>query len=325
MNEYASVWALAAGCILDLLFGDPHGFPHVVVAMGRLISVLERFLRPRFPATPRGEARAGALLTVLAVLAAVAVPAAVLWALDALWFPLSFAAQCFLCFQLLAARSLRDESLKVAAALREGDVHKARHALSMIVGRDTQVLDESGIIRAAVETVAENTSDGVIAPLLWMGLFGALGGCFFKAANTMDSMIAYKNKKYRWFGACAAYLDDAVNFFPARLAGLLMVLAAPLCGLHGKNAWRVFRRDRLKHESPNAAHTEAACAGALGVQLGGPAVYEGRVERKAALGDALRPVEIDDIGRAHRLLFASSALAALLALGLRAVLCALLF
>lgn len=322
MTDFASLWALAAGCVLDVLFGDPRGFPHLVVGLGHLISSLERFLRPRFPPTPRGEAAAGAFLAAITATMAAVVPAAVLTALYRLSFPLGFCVHGLICFQLLAARSLRDESRKVARALERGDLDGARRALSMIVGRETSNLDESGIIRAAVETVAENTSDGVIAPLLWMGLFGAPGGCFFKAANTMDSMIAYKNRRYRWFGACAAHLDDAVNFFPARLAGLLMVLTAPLCGLDGKNAWKAFRRDRLKHQSPNAAHTESACAGALGIQLGGKAVYEGQVEFRPTLGDDLRPPEIADIGRAHRLLFASASAAAILALALRAALCA---
>ena len=323
MTGFESFWALAAGCVLDLLIGDPHGFPHIVTGMGHLISWLESRLRPLFPAEKKGELAAGALLTLITAAVCTALPALLLRAFYRLNSAFGFAAECFLCCQLLAARSLRDESLKVARDLESGDMDKARRDLSMIVGRETKNLDEAGIIRAAVETVAENTADGVVAPLLWTGLFGTAGGCFCKAVSTMDSMIAYKNKKYLWFGACAARLDDAVCFIPARLAGLLMVLTAPLCGLDGRNAWKIFRRERLKHASPNAAHTEAACAGALDIQINGPAVYEGRVENKPFVGDPLRPVEIADIRRAHRLLFASSAASALLALALRALICSL--
>jgi adenosylcobinamide-phosphate synthase len=323
MTGLASFWALAAGCVLDLMFGDPHGFPHIVTAMGRTISQLERRLRPLFPSSKKGELTAGAILTLTTAAVWTLLPALALHALYSLNFTCGFAAECFLCWQLLAARSLHDESLKVARDLEVGELKKARHDLSMIVGRETKNLDEAGIIRAAVETVAENTADGVVSPLMWIGLFGTAGGCFCKAASTMDSMIAYKNKKYLWFGAWAARLDDAVNFIPARLAGILMVLTAPLCGLDGRNAWKIFRRDRLKHESPNAAHTEAACAGALDVQLNGPAVYEGRVEQKPFVGGPLRPVEVADIRRSHRLLFASSAVAALMALLMRGLICML--
>ena len=324
MNGWHSLIALCAGFALDLVFGDPHGFPHVVRFAGWLIAATEKKLRPLFPATKSGERFSGALLVLIVTAVCTAVPLLALRALYALSFPAGLAIESFLCYQLLAARSLRDESLPVYTALKSGDLQGARRALSMIVGRDTEVLDATGVTKAAVETVAENASDGEVAPLFWIALFGVPGGCFYKAVNTMDSMIAYKNARYRYFGTCAAVLDDIVNFVPARLAGLLMVAATGLCGYDWRGAWRVFRRDRLRHESPNSAHTEAACAGALRVQLAGPAQYEGRVEDKPFLGDPFRPVEPEDIKRAHRLLFAASGLAFCLAVLARATIVCLI-
>ncbi|WOL39951.1 adenosylcobinamide-phosphate synthase CbiB [Pyramidobacter sp. YE332] len=272
---------------------------------------------PAVPPTKWGERAAGALLALTVAAVCTALPALLLRALYARSFWTGLAAESFFCYQLLAARSLRDESRKVAAALEAGDLQSARYWLSMIVGRDTEFLDETGVVEAAVETVAENTADGVVAPLFWTGLFGVPGGCFCKAVNTMDSMIGYKNERYRRFGTAAARLDDFVNFIPARLAGLLMVAAAGLCRFDMANAWRIFRRDRLRHASPNSAHAEAACAGALRVQLAGPASYGGQVEAKPFLGDPLRPVETADIARAHKLLFATAALSFFFALALR--------
>ena len=309
MNGVYSLIALCAGFALDLALGDPHGWPHVVRFCGSVIACAEKTLRPLFPRTKRGERLAGGLLVLIVLAVCVGVPFFLLCALYGFSPIAGCAAESLLCYQLLAARALRDESLPVCEALKNGDLNGARRALSMIVGRDTAVLDETGVIKATVETVAENASDGEVAPLLWLALFGVAGGCFYKAVNTMDSMIAYKNERYRYFGTCAALLDDAVNFIPARLAGLLMVVSAGLCGFDMKNAWRIFLRDRRKHESPNSAHTEAACAGALRVRLAGPAQYEGRIEDKPFLGDDLRPVELEDIRRSHRLLFAASVLA----------------
>ena len=217
-----------------------------------------------------------------------------------------FALDTVMCWQLLAARQLCREAGKVRRALEAGQTEAARRAVSMIVGRDTDSLDPDGICRAAVETVAENTTDGVIAPLFWMLLFGAPGGFFYKSVNTMDSMIGYKNQKYLYFGRAAAKLDDLVNYVPARLSALLMTAACPLCGLDAKGAWRIFRRDRYKHASPNSAQTEAVCAGALGVRLAGDAVYGGEVRRKEYIGDGLRRIEPEDIGRACRLMYAAA-------------------
>ena len=298
--------ALAIGFVLDMIFGDPHWAPHPVRAIGKLIGALEGPLRRAFPKTERGELAAGVALVVLVV----AIPTlltVLLLRLCGLVSPwLALAAESVLCYQLLAAKALRDESMKVYAALKGGSLEDGRRAVSMIVGRDTQALDETGVVKAAVETVAENTSDGVIAPLLFLALGGAPLGMAYKAVNTMDSMVGYKNEQYLFFGRAAAKLDDVVNFIPARLAGALMCLAAPLAGGDGREAWRIFRRDRKNHKSPNSAHTEAACAGALHIQLGGPSYYFGQLVPKPTMGDALRPVELEDIPRANRLMYATA-------------------
>jgi adenosylcobinamide-phosphate synthase len=208
---------------------------------------------------------------------------------------------------MLAATSLRKESGKVYDALKKGNLAKARHAVSMIVGRDTASLDAAGVTRAAVETVAENTSDGVVAPLFFIAIGGAAGGFFYKAVNTLDSMIGYKNSRYIHFGSFAAHLDDLMNFIPSRIAGLLMVVMSASAGLDRANAWKIFRRDRRKHASPNSAQTEAAMAGALNVRLAGDAVYFGKTVHKPYIGDANREIEAEDIRRAGRLMNLTSA------------------
>jgi adenosylcobinamide-phosphate synthase len=199
--------------------------------------------------------------------------------------------------------------MKVYDALQEGDLEKSRYAVSMVVGRDTAVLDDIGVTKAAVETVAENTSDGIIAPLLYMVIGGAPLGFFYKAVNTMDSMVGYKNDRYLYFGRAAAKFDDVVNYIPARLSAILMTVAAGICGMDAKNAWRIYKRDRYNHSSPNSAHTEAVTAGALHVQLAGNAYYFGKLYEKPTLGDADRPVEYEDIRRANQLLYGTAILA----------------
>ena len=304
--------ALTLGFLLDLLLGDPHWAPHPVRAIGRLIAGLEGPLRRIFPATSRGLLAAGTLLVLLVLLIPVGLTVLLLYLCGLVSPWLLFAAEALLSYQLLAARSLRDESMAVCRALEHGTLEQARRAVSMIVGRDTDRLDEAGVARAAVETVAENAGDGVIAPLLFLALGGAPLGMLYKACNTMDSMVGYQNDRYLYFGRPAARLDDVLNFIPARLAGVLMCLAAPLAGLDGKNAWRIFRRDRRNHKSPNSAHTEAAAAGALHILLAGPNYYFGRLVEKPTIGDEDRPVEPSDIRRVNRLMLATAALAAAL-------------
>ena len=308
--------ALLLGCLLDLLFGDPHWMPHPVRAMGGITALLERPLRFLFPKGPKGELAAGAALVVLAAGISTGAAVLALWLCRRIHPLLAFVAETLLCYQLLAARSLQDESLKVYRALRDGALEEARRAVSMIVGRDTDRLDRDGVARAAVETVAENASDGVVAPLLFLAIGGAPLGVFYKAVNTMDSMVGYKNDRYLYFGRAAARLDDAVNFLPARLAGVLMCLAARPAGFDGKNAWKIFLRDRKKHKSPNSAHTEAAAAGALDIQLGGSSFYFGKRVEKPTIGDPLRPVEPADILRCNRLMYAAAFLAMVLFCGI---------
>ena len=304
--------ALALGFCLDLLLGDPHWAPHPVRLIGWLIAALEKALRQIFPDTKNGLLTAGVFLVILVLGLSAGCTVLLLWLCTLVSPWLAFAVEVILSYQLLAARALRDESMKVCRCLEAGDLPGGRHAVSMIVGRDTDRLDETGVAKAAVETVAENASDGVIAPLIFLAIGGAPLGMLYKAANTMDSMVGYKNDRYLYFGRCAARLDDVLNFIPARLAGALMCLAAPFAGLDEKNAWRIFLRDRKNHKSPNSAHTEAAAAGALHVQLAGSNYYFGKLVDKPTIGDDLRPVEPADIRRVNRLMLAASALGAIL-------------
>ncbi len=304
--------ALFVGFGLDLLLGDPHGMPHPIRAIGKLIEVSERILRRVFPATPAGERVAGVVLVVVVAVLSTTIAAILLWVSYRINLWLGFALEAVLCSFMLASRSLRDESMKVSTALKTKGVNAARRAVSMIVGRDTENLDEEGVLRATVETVAENTCDGVVAPILFMAMGGAPAGVLYKAVNTMDSMVGYKNDRYQYFGTAAARIDDLFNFIPARVSGLLMCVMARLVGLNTAGAWRIFKRDRRNHASPNSAHTEAACAGALGVQLAGPTSYFGKVADKPFIGDNTRPIEVDDVARANKLMLATAVSALLI-------------
>ena len=315
MTVTLRLFALLLGFFLDLLLGDPSWLPHPIRAIGSLIAALEKTLRKLFPKRQGGELAGGAALVILVLALSGGFTLLVLWLCGQVGLWLRFLAETVLCYQLLATRSLKGESMKVYQALKAGDLEGARHAVSMIVGRETQRLDEAGVARAAVETVAENASDGVIAPLIFLAIGGAPLGMAYKAVNTMDSMVGYKNDRYLWFGRCAAKLDDLVNFIPARLAGLLMCLGAGFSGFDGPNALRIFRRDRKNHKSPNSAHTEAAAAGALHIQLGGPNYYFGKLVDKPAIGDADHPVEPLDIVRVNRLMYATAFLALVLCCG----------
>ena len=296
--------ACMTGFGLDLIFGDPYWLYHPIRLIGHLISFLEKPLRSAAGKSPKKQIVAGGILWLLVILISTGIPCLMLWAAEKIHPAVSFLLECFWCYQILAARSLSVESKKVYHALKTQDVEGARKAVSMIVGRDTKSLTEEGIAKAAVETVAENTSDGVIAPFLFMAIFGPVGGTFYKAVNTMDSMIGYTNDKYILFGRTAAKLDDVLNFIPARISGCLLTLAAYLLpGADGKNAWRIFLRDRRKHASPNSAHGEAACAGALHLRLAGDAWYFGVLHKKQFIGDNDREIVPEDIWKASLLMF----------------------
>ena len=317
---------LLIGFGIDCVLGDPHSLPHPVVLIGKTISALECVLRRIFAKTPRGERAAGAVLWLIVAFLAAAVPALLLCLCGRVSPWLRLAVESVMCWQILAAKSLRDESMKVYHELEHGSIESARRAVSMIVGRDTAALDDAGVTRAAVETVAENTSDGVVAPLLYLAIGGAPLGFFYKAVNTMDSMLGYKNDKYMYFGRFAARLDDVVNFIPARISAYLMIAAAFIGGrqFDGKNAYRIFKRDRFNHASPNSAQTESVCAGALRVQLAGDAVYFGKLVKKKYIGDGLREIEYEDIKRANRLMYITAFLCELLSVAVMSLVLILL-
>ena len=311
------LYAMLLGFVLDLLFGDPDWLPHPVVAMGKAISRYERVLRPRFGRTPRGELLGGALLAVL--LPPLTFGIAFCVCLLARWIhpAAEFVVQSFWCAQALAARGLATESRRVYEALHEGDLFGARKAVARIVGRDVERLDEEGVAKAAVETVAENASDGVAAPLLYMAIGGAPLALMYKAINTLDSMLGYRNDRYLYFGRASARLDDAANWLPSRLAAFFWVTAAGLTGQDALSAYRIWRRDARRHLSPNAGQTESACAGSLGIQLGGEAWYFGKKYEKNTLGDARRPCEPEDILRANRMMICANILLLLVCTVLR--------
>ena len=303
--------AFIAGFVLDLLIGDPHFIPHPVRLIGSLISFLDKRLNSDVKYnSSENEAnltkyKRGVLLVFTVIFATFAVSVVILVAAYSINLYAGVIAEAVMTWQILATKCLRVESMRVYDALRTDGVEAGRRAVSMIVGRDTSVLDEAGVTRAAVETVAENTSDGVIAPMLYTAIGGPVLGFVYKAVNTMDSMLGYKNDKYMYFGRFAARLDDVVNFIPARISAYLMIGAAFIGGrqFDGRNAYRIFKRDRFNHASPNSAQTESVCAGALRVQLAGDAVYFGRLVKKKYIGDRLREIEYEDIKRANRLMY----------------------
>ena len=310
--------ACIAGMALDAIFGDPVWLYHPVRIIGNWISILEKWLRGFCKNDEKKERIAGCVLWFGVVIASVGIPWGLLYLAGKVSFWLQFALETFWCYQLLAGKCLKDESRKVYVQLVNHNLEGARHAVSMIVGRDTGNLSEAGVTKAAVETVAENTSDGVIAPLIFMLIGGAPLGFFYKAVNTMDSMVGYKNEKYLHFGRAAAKLDDVMNFLPARISALLMVGTAFISGksYNGKQAWRIWRRDNRKHASPNSAQTESVCAGALGIQLAGDASYFGKVVKKPYIGDPTRAVEPEDIRRTNRLMNRTALICEILCLGI---------
>lgn len=311
------VLAVGLAFILDMIFGDPYWLPHPICLIGKLISGLEKILRKAVKSAFWG----GFILVCVVVLLCWAVPFGILFLAGLVHPILRLVVETFFCYQIFAAKSLQTESMKVHTPLLQGDLKEARKFLSYIVGRDTESLSEEGVIKATVETIAENTTDGVIAPLLFMILGGAPLAFLYKGINTMDSMIGYKNEKYLYFGRAAAILDDIANFIPARISAMLMILGAMVLGLDGKNAWKIYWRDRKNHKSPNSAQTESVCAGALGVQLAGDAYYFGKLTKKPTIGDPLRPIEASDISLTNRLMYVTSTQAVLLVMLLRGVVC----
>lgn len=326
------IFAFIAGFVLDLLIGDPHFIPHPVRLIGSLISFLDKRLNcdDGYNISEKKlnliKYKRGMLLVFTVIFATFAISVIIIVAAYSINLYAGVIAEAVMTWQILATKCLRVESMRVYDALRTDGVDAGRRAVSMIVGRDTSVLDAAGVTRAAVETIAENTSDGVIAPMLYTAIGGPVLGFVYKAVNTMDSMLGYKNDKYMYFGRFAARLDDVVNFIPARISAYLMIAAAFIGGrqFDGKNAYRIFKRDRFNHASPNSAQTESVCAGALRVQLAGDAVYFGKLVKKKYIGDRLREIEYEDIKRANRLMYITAFLCELLSVAVMSLILILL-
>lgn len=326
------IFAFIAGFVLDLLIGDPYFIPHPVRLIGSLISFLDKRLNcdDGYNISEKKinliKYKRGMLLAFTVIFATFAISVIIIVAAYSINLYAGVIAEAVMTWQILATKCLRVESMRVYDALRTDGVDAGRRAVSMIVGRDTSVLDAAGVTRAAVETIAENTSDGVIAPMLYTAIGGPVLGFVYKAVNTMDSMLGYKNDKYMYFGRFAARLDDVVNFIPARISAYLMIAAAFIGGrqFDGKNAYRIFKRDRFNHASPNSAQTESVCAGALRVQLAGDAVYFGMLVKKKYIGDGLREIEYEDIKRANRLMYITAFLCELLSVAVMSLVLILL-
>ena len=301
--------AMVLGFAADLIFGDPAVFPHPVVGIGKLIDFAEKVFRRIFPCTVLGENMAGACIWIFTAGLTTCIAAGILVLCYRVHAALGLAAETVMCWQILATKSLKKESMKVYDALEHGTLSDGRRAVSMIVGRDTAELSDEGVTKAAVETVAENTSDGIVAPLLFIALFGAAGGFFYKAVNTMDSMLGYVEPPYKNVGLVPAKMDDFANFVPARLAAIFMLAAGALLGMDAERGWQIFRRDRMKHASPNSAQTESVCAGLLGLQLAGNACYHGVLHEKPFIGDPVYEIEHEDIRRACSLMYGTAAVA----------------
>ena len=326
------IFAFIAGFVLDLLIGDPHFIPHPVRLIGSLISFCDKRLNcdAGYNISEKKlnliKYKRGMLLAFTVIFATFAMSVIIIVAAYSINLYAGIIAEAVMTWQILATKCLRVESMRVYDALRTDGVDAGRRAVSMIVGRDTSVLDAAGVTRAAVETIAENTSDGVIAPMFYTAIGGPVLGFVYKAVNTMDSMLGYKNDKYMYFGRFAARLDDVVNFIPARISAYLMIAAAFIGGrqFDGKNAYSIFKRDRFNHASPNSAQTESVCAGALRVQLAGDAVYFGKLVKKKYIGDGLREIEYEDIKRANRLMYITAFLCELLSVAVMSLVLILL-
>lgn len=302
--------AIVCGVFIDLLVGDPRWLVHPVVIMGKCISFLEKRLRAAFPATPSGELSAGRVMAWIMVLGTLGVTGLMSYICFRIHIILFFVVQTIMCWQAVAIRDLKVESMDVYKYLEPDlDIEKARKQVSRIVGRDTGRLDVVGVTKAVIETIAENFSDGVVCPLFYMMIGGGPLAMTYKAVNTMDSMVGYKNDRYLYFGRCGAHMDDVLGYIPSRLAALFWIAAAFMTGNDWYNAYRIWRRDSRKSPSPNSAQTESACAGSLGVQLLGPAYYFGKLHDKEAIGDPTRPVVPSDIKTTISMMYMASMLA----------------
>lgn len=301
------ITAFFLGFLLDLGLGDPYNLPHPVRLIGKLVTAIEK----RLYNTMDRDIKKLFKGTVLVLIVLVSVVTITMFCLLVSYWLHPFIGviiESIMTYQALAAKCLKDESMKVYYYLKDGNIKQGRAAVSMIVGRDTECLDMEGIIKATVETVAENTSDGVIAPMLYLAAGGPVFGFFYKAVNTMDSMIGYKNDKYLYFGRAAAKLDDAVNFIPSRISAYLMIAISflPINRFSGKGALFIYKRDRKKHASPNSAHTESVCAGALGIKLAGDASYFGKIVKKPYIGEEVRKVKCEDIKLVNNLMYSTA-------------------
>lgn len=312
------IFAFAAGFILDLIVGDPYCLPHPIRAIGSLISKLEvAFLGSKDcpkeidSKTKRKRGRLGLYIVLLSTLLISSLIYVGAYYINPV---LGCVIEAIMTYQLLATKCLKVESMKVYDKLENATIEEARYAVSMIVGRDTANLDEAQVAKAAVETVAENTSDGIIAPMLYAAIGGPVLGFLYKAVNTCDSMIGYKNDRFLDYGRAAAKLDDVVNFIPSRISAVLMILGCHLLGkdFDAKQAKRIFKRDRFNHASPNSAQTESVMAGALGLRLAGDTSYFGKMVKKPFIGDAVRNIENADIKRANKLLYVTAFICELL-------------
>lgn len=310
------VAAFFLGFILDLLLGDPHFIYHPVRIIGNLIAFVEKRLN-RTDYSDNRRRNNGRILVFVVIASTGIVTAGILIIAYLINIYAGIVVEAIMTYQILAIKSLKDESMKVYYALKTEDLQASRQAVSMIVGRDTMELTQEGVAKAAVETVAENTSDGIIAPMIYTAIGGPVLGYVYKSINTMDSMVGYKNDRYMNFGRAAAKLDDIVNYIPARVSAVIMIAAAGILSVFSKKydarrAARIFKRDRYNHASPNSAQTEAVCAGALGLRLAGDASYFGKVVKKPYIGDEIRKIEKEDIVRANKLLYVSAFICELL-------------
>lgn len=305
------------GFILDTIIGDPYKLPHPIRWIGSFISILEKLCR-KIAKSNTMLMILGAILVFIVVFVSGGITLLVLKLASFNKYAYTIVSSV-ICYYMLAGKSLKTESMKVYKAFENKDTEGARKAVSMIVGRDTQSLTKEGIIKAAVETVAENSSDGVVAPLIYMLIFGPVGGVVYKAVNTMDSMIGYVEEKYFYIGKFAAKLDDVLNYIPARISGILVIISAFILRYDYKNAFRIFKRDRKKHASPNSAQTESAMAGALDIQLSGDATYFGVLHKKPYIGDKKREIENEDIKRANRIMYTMTVICIVVGLLIRSV------